>query len=123
MTSTPFKQTPITRALTNLNWVPLEYPQNLEVAIFLAFVAIQRNGTCPTRLIEEAVEEKQLIVAAMQLMTNEYAQMQGVGTQRKMMPPPPDPPDVSCSPRLKKKQKLCHFWTVLYPKTHICLSF
>ena len=99
-TSTPFKHTPITRALANLNWVPLEYPQNLEAAIFRAFVASQRNGILTARPIrqsqvQEVVEETQLIEAAMQLQTNEYAQW-------KMLPKPPDPllPDVSCSPRL-----------------------
>ena len=118
-TSTPFKQTPITRALANLNWVPLEYPQNLEAAIFRAFVASQRNGILTARPIrqsqvQEVMEETQLIEAAMQLQTNEYAQW-------KMLPKPPDPllPDVSCSPRLKTSQRGCHFWTDLKPKTHI----
>ena len=116
-TSTPFRHTPIARALANLNWVPLEYPQNLEAAIFLIFVASQRNGTLTNRPIrqsrpqvQEVAEETQLIEAAMQPQTNEYAQMNGVSTQWKLMPKPPDPllsdvSDVSCSPRLQKNAK------------------
>ena len=131
-TSTPFRHTPITRALANLNWVPLEYPQNLEAAIFLIFVASQRNGTLTNRPIrqsrpqvQEVAEETQLIEAAMQPQTNEYAQMNGVSTQWKLMPKPPDPllsdvSDVSCSPRLKKaKNDVMISGQTLKPKTHI----
>ena len=85
-TSTPFKHTPITRALANLNWVPLEYPQNLEAAIFLICVASQRNGIMTARPIrqsqvQEVAEKTQLIEAARQLQANEYPQMNGVSTQ------------------------------------------
>ena len=114
-TSTPFRQTPITRALISLNFVPKEYhqnlyPQNLEAAIFLAS---QRNRTKTTRpmrqsrpQVQEATEEKQLIKAAIQLETNEYTQMNGVSTQ---WPPDPLLPDVSCWPRLKKKPTMMSF--------------
>ena len=96
------------------------------------YLVEQRNGTLTNRPIrqsrpqvQEVAEETQLIEAAMQPQTNEYAQMNGVSTQWKLMPKPPDPllsdvSDVSCSPRLKKaKNDVMISGQTLKPKTHI----